>query len=101
MEIKNIDGTFYKEIKTADKKKYMIEYHKKKYPSVKDKVRRVKNTARLLSNYDVDEDVVNQFGEYLFDCKELIKILKDFPPELFDVIKNDLLIRENIFIRKV
>jgi len=96
-----MDGRMFREIKTADINKYMRDYNKKNYNKNKKHIRRVKNTRNLLNIYNVREDVKNDFGEYLYDCKNLIDILQEFPPNLLQYVLDDLVNDgDKIFIKK-
>ncbi len=97
----NIEGKVYKQIKTADINAYMREYSKTNYSKNKNHIRRLKNTRNLLQHYEVNDEIKNKFGEYIYDLKILLEIVNEMPPDLLkyalEEITND---GNTIFVKK-
>lgn len=97
----DIEGKKFKEIKTADMNKYMRDYNRNNYDKNRKHIRRLKNTKNLLKTHIIDDDIKNEFGEYLYDCKLMIEILQEFPPNLLQRILDDLANDgDKLFIKK-
>lgn len=96
-----IEGKIYKEIKTSDKKKYMKKYNQEHYSTNRDKLKKIKNTKNLLKKYDVNDEIKNEFKEYLYDFKQLLDISKNIPNELLQIIISNYINNpDEIFVKK-
>ena len=103
MSTENIEvqNKVYKELKTSDYNKYMRDYQRINYNKNKKHILRLKNTRNLLKKYDVDENIKNEFKEYLYDCKVLIEILQEMPSDLLQKVLNEYANDgDKIFIKK-
>lgn len=95
----NIEGKVYRQIKTANINQYMRHYSKMNYSKNKLHIRRLKNTRNLLKQYNVNEEIKNRYGEYLYDLKVLLEIISEMPPDLLRYSLEEIT-NDNIFIKK-
>lgn len=71
------------EKKTADMKKYMSSYMKKKYYDNHSKTRNYKNSINIRKRYVIDEETWNKYKENLHAVITLKEIIDELPEEVF------------------
>jgi lipoate synthase len=66
-----------------NKKTYMKNYMKQRYHANVEKSRAYRNTIRYKARYNLSEEDLKEYKEYLADIYKLRKLKAKLPPELF------------------
>jgi hypothetical protein len=72
-----------KEKKTADKKKYIREYMKKRYENDTNGERAYSRSIKFKNKNNIDDEEFKKYGKYLADVYKLRDIFNRIPNELF------------------
>lgn len=81
-----LDEIGLKQNKTADKKKYIREYMKKRYDENTEEARAYARSIKCKKRFNISNEEFKKYGKYLCDIQKLKAIKSRIPSEMFNEV---------------